>query len=115
MNSNQNTHRVPSQKVLVTLHPDRFVQVYAESHIQVHFEHVPYLPTDDGARLCEDLIELKLPKPYREIYFPGYVRGQSVHREVRPTVLANELHVRRILHTLNLLTNVGEEAQVWML
>ena len=105
------------EKVLVVLHSDGWVEVYAERHIDVKV--VQKLHTIDEsaemATLLDEYIETTIPKCYRDLYVPVKLRAQDQCRLITADQAADtllDLYYLRELQKLDnevLIVSAGEE------
>ncbi|QDS91897.1 hypothetical protein FF011L_06330 [Roseimaritima multifibrata] len=103
--------RQQRQKVLIVTHADRYIEVFGEN-IDVHIANMTATSNVAGEITAEDFLELSLPMPYRDIYFPGMLRKTGTVEEIRPADLA----VRQInLSMLRAANSMTQEAPTWTL
>lgn len=101
------------EKVLIAMHGDGFVEVFADKHVDACVVNVPYVPTRRGEQIADDNLHLMLPRCYRPLHSPGKLRAFEKHRKVTP----EELHKRQdelaILRACDDLLGITQEAGQW--
>lgn len=107
------TSRPARVKVLVLLHPDNFVQVLGEPHVDARI--VNMLDVDpEQEHLAELYAEHCLPQVYRELFYPNKVRATGQVRKVSAEAELQRRADLDVLHGLRELANavllVDEEA-----
>ena len=108
--------RVERAPVLVSLHPDGYVEVHADRHVDVHIAIVPAMRTKAGEILAEEYVELNLPPRYRRLFAPGMVRAAKMNRVVTPHDIADVIDDLAVVRTINSLAVCQrEEARSWTL
>ena len=94
-------------KVLIVLHSDGFVEAFADKeHIDVE---TVVMPHSSNVPLAEEYVELTIPRPYREIYFPGNRRAVDQVRTLLPSDIAWQKWNREFLDGLNAVRTLIEE------
>lgn len=70
------------QPVLVVLHSDQFVEVFAHSFIDVRIVDMPKVSSTDAEILAEEFIERSIPRFYRQVFWPGCRRAMHQTRSL---------------------------------
>lgn len=83
------TTPIPRQRVLVVLHADGFVEVFADDSTAVHIGIMPHV-APEGERLAAEFFEGRLPLVYRTLYAPGMRRACDMVRTIRPSDIARQ-------------------------
>jgi hypothetical protein len=73
---------VPRTRVLVVLNSDGFVEVYGDDHINVHFTQRIHTDTRAGEILADQLVDVTLPRVYRDLFYPRNMRAAGQCRKV---------------------------------
>lgn len=107
------THRVRRQPVLIALHGDGFVECFAEKNIDFHVERVPYCPGDEV--LAEDTFEQRLPRRYRDLFWPGKLRASAMNRPLKSSVILDTIVVNDLVGELNRIESKEAEVYAWTL
>lgn len=89
MDSKQSQPPYKRRKVLVVLHDDGFVEAFGHDDVDVKVVNLTSVPVR-GESLAEDYLELTLPKPYRDVYWPGMSRATGFMRKVTVLDLAHQ-------------------------
>ena len=94
----------PRVPVLVELHADGWVEVYAPKHVDVRIVQRLDVGDEDAwdAHLQDAIIDINLPKRYREIHVPNLSRAAG---QVKKRTVDDEL---RRLARLDLLREIQE-------
>ncbi|MCO6044143.1 hypothetical protein NG895_09505 [Aeoliella sp. ICT_H6.2] len=87
--------------VLVLIHADGWIEVFAERHVDVRIEMVPYTGTVSGEVLAEEYLDLTLSPRYRELHLPINCRAADKFRVVRPSDLLRREHELALLNGLD--------------
>lgn len=87
--------------VLVLFHADGWIEVFAERHVDVRIEMVPYTGTVSGEVLAEEYLDLTLSPRYRELHLPINCRAADKFRVVRPSDLLRREHELTLLQGLD--------------
>ncbi len=112
-NSNRPTQR---EAVLILSHGDGWLEAFAQKHVDVRIEMVPYMTTPAGKTLAEEYVELSIPKQYRDVYWPNLRRAADIMRIVRPSDIAWREYNLELLRAIEQLGNQQEEGRkVWTL
>lgn len=91
------------EPVLLLVHADHWVEVFAEKHIDVWIEMIPQMKTQADELLAQEYVEGLLPKRYRDVYWPGNLRVAELIRAIRPIdieVREYDLAMLRAIHQL---------------
>ena len=89
------------ESVLVVLHGDGFVEVFAEDNIGVGIRNIPHCP---GSEVEAEEVFVQSLKPFqRRLYFPGKLKAQAMHRPQKPSSIMEALKVKQVLNRLNAL------------
>jgi hypothetical protein len=70
-------------KVLVVLYPDGFIEVFGDDRVDARVVNMPSVPVR-GEAIAEDYIGFILPKPYRDVYWPGMSRATGNVARITP-------------------------------
>jgi hypothetical protein len=93
--------------VLVVLNPDGFAEVYGPPEVCVYVAN--RLDTDGGNAAevtADEYLDLTLPRPYRELYFPRNLRASGI---VEHRTAADELDRRAALAIVQGLAEMRKE------
>lgn len=109
-----------TKHVLVVAHADGYIEVFADKGIRCRFVNICQMPTVEGEILAERYLEESLPKPFKDIYFPGnrIVTGNVL--QLTPELLAKrefEVDVVRACNAVQLInsdTTTSQEVAVWL-
>ena len=85
--TNEGNARIPQKKrepVLMVGHADGWVEVFAERHVDAHIAMMPFAATPEAQVMAEEYLESKLPRRYRELYWPGMKRAAELVQIVTP-------------------------------
>ena len=98
----------PTQReaVLILAHGDGWIEAFAEKHVDVRIEMVPWMTTPAGEILAEEYVELSVPKRYRDVYWPNLRRAADMVRTVRPS------DIERVAWNLEFLDAVTEAGRI---
>jgi hypothetical protein len=103
------------EPVLVLLHGDGWVEAYAERHVDVRMQVVPYAATPQGERLAEEYVDQTLPHRYRDVYWPGMRRAADMVRVILPIDIAQRNWELERLQALDGLLDEGREGRrIWI-
>ena len=110
----------PRQAVLVLAHADGWLEVFAEPNIDVRIAMVPTTGTIAGESLAEQVVDLALPRRYRDLHWPGKLRAADRLRVLRPSELLHRDHELALLRGLNAIEqrftpNLPGKTKVWTL
>lgn len=102
----------PREPVLVLVHADGFLEVFAGKHVDVRVLNVPYIGTPEGEIEAERFIETTVPLRYRELYWPDLRRAMHMPRLVTPTSIAE---TRLNIELLKAIQNITppDEVTTW--
>lgn len=112
MNSNKH--------VLVVAHADGYIEVFADKGVRARFVNICQMPTVAGEVLAEQFIEAGLPKPFKDIYFPGNRIATGNLLQLTPELLAKrefEMDLVRAcnaIQSINSDTTKSQEVAVWL-
>lgn len=101
------TQRIP---IAVLLHADGLVQAFGPEHVDVRFSIVPRVDNVANEALAIELAERQLHKKYREICFPGNLRGSEILRTITPLELLQRSADMELLHAVESLSREVEAA-----
>ena len=64
--------RQAREKVLIVAHADGWIEAFAEHHVDVRLETMPYgCGSVEGELMAEEWFERQLSRPFRNIFCPG--------------------------------------------
>ena len=116
MNPNRKTSESRVQ-VLIVSHPDNFLEVFAQKHVDIRIVRAPITHSAEAERAVEDYIEQSLPPSWRGFYFPGNVRKTELLRPLSLATLADGTIVDGFIDALNQLQrsreSESEGRRVW--
>jgi hypothetical protein len=78
-------------KVLVMLHSDAWVEVYADKRVDVRIVQRLYVEDDASVNLVDEHLERSLPEVYRRLYWPVKLRAAALVRRVTPETALSTL------------------------
>ena len=96
-----NFNNTPPNYVLVEMYSDGYIRAYGDKSIRCHIFNRPHCISIESAKLAEELVENALPRPFREIYFPGMVRKTGNLRKITP------IDIQTAVWNIELLNSVG--------
>ena len=106
---NLSTNQISRQPVLVVVNHDGFIEVYANRNaVNCHIAVKPEAVGADEEQLAEDVIELEMPRRYRELYWPGNQVAVGQVRKRTPEKIAEFEYQKEMFHTLS---NVGPQTK----
>lgn len=70
------------EHVLVLVHSDGFLEVYAGKHVDVRVCDVPAGSTPEAEIAAEQLVDLTVPMPYRQLHWPDLRRAMHMPRKI---------------------------------
>ncbi|MEM1228070.1 MAG: hypothetical protein AAGJ40_20460 [Planctomycetota bacterium] len=91
--------RRPREPVLVVLHHDGFVEVYA-NNANVTIVVEPHMESQQGERLARDYLAATLPRLFRSLYWPGKRVATGMVERVRPSDLMRRTTLSRLLSAI---------------
>ena len=97
---------------MFVVHPDNFVEAFADKNIDIHFARVPQSFSLEGERQAEELTEMMLPKRFRDLYRADKLRKTGTTRPLLPSTLRQSLGTNDLLKLLNDLPNKMKTAAV---
>ena len=106
--------------VLAVAHADGYFEIFAGKGVRARLVNICQMPTAEGEILAERYLEKSLPKPYRDIYFPGNRIAPGNVLQLTPELLAKrefEMDVVRTCNAIPLLnsdTTTSQEVAVWL-
>jgi hypothetical protein len=80
--------RQQREPVLVVLHADGWVEVFAERHVDARIAVMPFMASAEGQIAADQNLEADLPYPFRTLYWPSRRRAADMVRTVRPSDIA---------------------------
>ena len=101
--------RPPRQRVLVVPHPDGHLEVFGERNIAVHVARVPIAHSRDAERVADEVVDLRLPRPFRELHRADKLRAVGTTRPLRPSALLAAAETRDALAALDALAAEPQE------
>ena len=112
--------RPKREAVLIVVHSDGWIQVFAEKHVDVRIEMLPHSVTPEAEILAEDYLGSSLPKRYRDVYWPGLQRAADLFRPVLPSDIAQRNWELDLLKTIDSAGDIlrgdsRQERKIWML
>lgn len=72
----------PAGRVLVVVHPDRWIEVFGGRSLDVAIVQMPTTTCAVNGLLAENLIELSMPERFRQIYWPNNLRAMQFVEEI---------------------------------
>jgi len=105
--------RPPRTQVLVVLHSDGYVQLFAPEQIDAHIAVMPSMNRPEGERLAEDYLAITLPRRFRQVYLPGNIRATGLVETIRPSDIAHRQLMQKMLSAIDSLTSTDEEEVSW--
>lgn len=106
--------KVPSGqrvKVLVVLHDDGFVEVFGRDDVDVKVVNLPSLPVRGEAK-AEEWLDLTLPKPYKDVHWPGMSRATGFVQKVTAFDLAHQQRTLDLIRYCDHLLREGEVVEL---
>lgn len=91
----------PRQAVLLVLSPDGYLELFADSNVDVRVERLPVAQARAAEVMGEDYLEATLPRRYRELYWPGKRRATAIVRPLRPSTIDAANRAERTMRELN--------------
>jgi len=68
--------------LLIVVEGNRFLRAFADKDVQIRFVETPFLESQEGERLVEEYLELRLPHYWKRVFTEG--RPVGIH-PIRPT------------------------------
>jgi hypothetical protein len=102
--------RRPKSPVLVCLHHDGYVEAFARHDVDARIVVIPMMESQAGERLASDYVGIKLPKVFRDIYFPGLMQTCGQVETVRPSDIVMANADAKLLEVIK--TAFGDESEV---
>ena len=100
--NNSSTNQISRQPVLVVVNHDGFIEVYANRNaVNCHIAVKPEAVGADEEQLAEDVIELEMPRRYRELYWPGNQVAVGQVRKRTPEQIAEFEYQKEMFQTLS--------------
>lgn len=93
------------KKVLVVLYSDGWVESYSTPDVDVKIVNKPHASSAEGGYWSERYLEEMLPRPYAEIYCPGYRRAADKLRKVTAADLLSARMEKEVLRTISAMEN----------
>ena len=91
------------EKVLVVLHADGYVEVFAGRHVDVRIAQLLDVHLDDEP-LAEEYLEVSVPACYRDLYWPSRLRAMGMVERISPQ---QELDAQRAVAAIRELRAIG--------
>ena len=98
----------PRQAVLVAVHPDGFLEAFANRSVDVRFYRIPVANSVEGERVAEACFELMLPPRYRGLWRRDMLRANGSSRPLTAQAAMDALAVNDCLAELNRVTEAME-------
>ena len=101
--------RPDPERLLLVVHEDGYVQVYGESWHCVEVIEMPRV-APANIDIAEECMLLQVPRPYRDLYYPGKVRASANVRACPSVVSLCAAHeIEELLQQLNTLKGHHQE------
>ena len=84
-------------KVLVVAHSDGWLELFAESHVDAKIVQQIHGETAAGEIMAEEILDGRLPRPYRDLHVPGKCRACELLRPITADQELNRLAALRVL------------------
>jgi hypothetical protein len=97
--------RTPRVKVLVVLHSDGWVEIFAADNVDVAIRHRLHTEADASVNLVDEYLERSLPAAYQRLYLPQKLRAFDQCRKV---TVEDEIEKRILLQVLAALREVHQ-------
>ena len=91
------------EKVLVVLHGDGYVEVFARPHVDVRVAQLLDVHVDDEPA-AEEYLEVSLPACYRDLFWPCRLRAKGMVERISPQ---QELDAQRAVAAIRELRAIG--------
>lgn len=113
-------NRQQRTKSILLVHAGGHIQLFGDQLLDVRVIDVPHVQSVRAEILIEQWIESELPRPYRDIYFPGNLRASgNVRTDYTVADLADREYDLGFVAGLNELQDKWTEAKegdvVWIL
>lgn len=97
-----NHHASPPrrQAVLIAVHPDGYLEAFADKSVDVRFARHLDAHTPAGERLAEDCFEMLLPQRYRDLWRRDLLRACGTTDLLRPQAVLDALAARDCITAL---------------
>jgi hypothetical protein len=89
----------PRVKVLVVVHPDGYLQAFAEKRVDVRFVNLLDVHPDDEVP-AEQALEAGLPAAYRDLHWPCRLRATGLVERITAQQALDTTYQLSILHGL---------------
>ena len=99
--------RKPRQRtrVLVVLSSNGFVELFADKNVDFHVAQRLHVETIEAERLADDLLDITIPKPFRNLFFPGKLRATGLVEKITAEMALDTLYKLSILRGLREMQN----------
>ena len=96
------TPRPARVKVLVVLHADGLVEVYGDSHLDVHCVNRLFVEGERGdlSTAIDEYTTAAMPRCYRDLYWPNKLRAAGNVEKILPEQAHDTLYQLSILRAL---------------
>ena len=98
----------PRQAVLVAVHPDGFLEAFANKSVDVRFVRMPVAHSRESECLAEDCFELMLPPRYRDLWRRDLLRANGTTYPLTAQSALDALAAKDCIGALNQLSEPME-------
>jgi len=92
-------------RVLVVLSSNGFVELFADKDVDFHVAQRLHVDTIEAERLAEDLLDITIPKSFRNLFFPGKLRATALVEKITAETALDTLYKLSILRGLREMQN----------
>ncbi|MBA4107838.1 MAG: hypothetical protein C0485_19065 [Pirellula sp.] len=94
--------------MLIAVHPDGFLEAFANKSVDVRFCRIPLANSSPGKCVAEDCFALMLPPRYRELWRRDMLRSNGTSRPLTAQAALDALAANDCLAELNRVTEAME-------
>jgi hypothetical protein len=89
------------QAVLIAVHPDGFLEAFAERNLDVAFARLPVASNQASERLAEACFAMLLPKRYADLWQRDHLRSVGTAEPLTPEAVLATLETKDCIAALN--------------
>ena len=87
-----------TKHVLVSVSSDGYIEVYASHDVVATVINRPVARSPKEGRKVDELLENILPRPYKEIFWPGHLVCSGQQETLKPTDIRNAVDGVRVIN-----------------
>lgn len=100
-------NRPKREAVLIVACSDGWIEVYGQKHVDVLLINKPHATTAEAGCLAEQGIDLKLPRRFREVFWPSMKRAADRLRKTTAADLIDLKHKAICFEAIDTLKQLG--------